>query len=362
MKLIILAAVLPTLVLSACGSGNSGDTVLSGKGESCTKTAECDQGLKCIALVCISSATLDISADLDMDAVQADTVNDVTNDLLLAEVDSNAVMDGIDSCQPDCDGKECGGDGCGGKCGTCPEGEDCPPGGMCKPSGALSWVSLPSGEFIMGCSDESDSMCDMMEQPPHTVLVSSFDILATEITVAQFEAVMGFYPPCGTGTFPDNGSQPVDCVTWYEADEHCGKVGGRLCTEAEWEYAARGGTTTRFYCGADTACLSDIAWYQGNAGGQKHPVATKTPNQYGLFDMLGNVNEWVFDWYRQDYYEESPSDNPQGPPDSNVNGKVFRGGGCNDVAGACRVTFRFSLPQSSANPSLFHGFRCCRDQ
>jgi hypothetical protein len=120
MKWLWLVMLLASLLMMACGSDAlPGNSVLSGAGESCTKTADCEPGLKCIALVCIADIAPDIGTNLGIDAVQADTVNDVTNDLPVDEVDANGDVAGVDACQPSCEGKNCGDDGCGGSCGDC---------------------------------------------------------------------------------------------------------------------------------------------------------------------------------------------------------------------------------------------------
>ena len=114
------------------------------------------------------------------------------------------------------------------------------------------------------------------------------------------------------------------CLDWYASVAFCVAVGSRLCTEAEWEYAARGGTTTRYYCGDNESCLDAIAWHSAPDGEIRHEVGGKIPNAYGLYDMLGNVWEWTADWYSDSYYAESPTDAPTGP-DSGWS-RVKRGG------------------------------------
>jgi formylglycine-generating enzyme required for sulfatase activity len=180
------------------------------------------------------------------------------------------------------------------------------------------WVPIPGGTFQMGCST-GDYECDEDEFPRHSVTLSGFEMLETEVTQAQFEAVMKWDPSCNYGG-GGGADSPVECVDWFRAKDYCEAIGGRLPTEAEWEYAARGGTTTKYYCGDAPECLNDIAWYDENSSVIKQPVRKKWPNAYGLYDMLGNVMEWTNDWYYSDYYYFSPSSNPQGPESSDTLG------------------------------------------
>jgi len=212
---------------------------------------------------------------------------------------------------------------------------------------------------MMGCSP-GDGVCWFDEYPSHAVTLSPFQILETEVTEAQYFKATGGHPSCdnGAGDGPDS---PVACVDWYESKAFCEVVDpkGRLCTEAEWEYAARGGTTTKYYCGDDAGCLDGIAWYDSNSGGHRHDVKGRAPNVYGLYDMLGNVLEWTADWYSNSYYNVSPASNPQGPNSGSE--RVSRGGSFFYYSGndyVLRVSWRkYSGPSSG---SYAQGFRCCR--
>ena len=214
----------------------------------------------------------------------------------------------------------------------------------------LSWVTIPGGTFEMGCVPQ-DADCYSNETPRHTLNISSFEMTATEITQQQYETVIGENPSDFSG-YPD---RPVETITWYEAKGFCEAVGGRLPTEAEWEYAARAGTETIYICGDSASCLSGVAWYDDNSGGQTNPVAQKTSNGFGLYDMSGNVWEWVNDWYDADYYSTSPSNDPQGPAtglDSVLRGGSWEG---NDYY------LRASNRNWYSGTATVVGFRCSRD-
>jgi formylglycine-generating enzyme required for sulfatase activity len=174
-----------------------------------------------------------------------------------------------------------------------------------KDSQSYAWI--PAGKFQMGCSPR-DSDCFASEYPSHPVTIShGFWMDQTEVTVEAFRRFSrASKTPMPDGQLGDR--YPVVNVTWYEAAAYCRWAGGRLPTEAEWEYAARGGIDAARY-----GPLDEVAWYAGNSQGRLHEVATKQPNRYGLYDMLGNVFEWVSDWYDPNYYSQEVSLDPRGP-------------------------------------------------
>lgn len=178
----------------------------------------------------------------------------------------------------------------------------------------LKYAWMPPGTFQMGCSP-GDGECYDNERPPHQVTISKgFWIGQTEVTVGAYKRfadgtgkAMPSAPSFNSGW--SNGQMPVVNVSWDDAQAYCRWAGGRLPTEAEWEYAARGGSTAARY-----GPLDEVAWYDKNSGGGAHPAGEKRANGFGLFDMLGNVWEWVNDWYDENYYQSSPTQDPWGPP------------------------------------------------
>jgi formylglycine-generating enzyme required for sulfatase activity len=218
-------------------------------------------------------------------------------------------------------------------------------------------VRVPAGSFTMG-STKGDSD----EQPVHTVRLSrSFWMGESEVTQGLWQEVMGSNP----SYFSSCGSDcPVEKVSWYDVVsfanalsrsaglEECYEIRGtnvswprglncggyRLPTEAEWEYAARAGQDFE-YAGSNN--LDEVAWYDGNSGGETHPVGQKRPNAWGLYDMSGNVFEWVNDWYDDEYYSSKSHNDPYGP-ESSVNrvNRVLRGGSWSYGARDARVAVR----------------------
>jgi formylglycine-generating enzyme required for sulfatase activity len=247
-------------------------------------------------------------------------------------------------------------------------------------------AAIPGGTFLMG--EEGNTV-----YPSHQVTLSPFEMSTHEITQAQYQYVMGKNP-----SFHVGAAYPVEQVSWHDAAMFCNmmsyktglqrcydestwecdfsKNGYRLPTEAEWEYACRAGTTTRFYTGDDlspdetvSADLDAAAWYwenswvDGNYGTthETKTVGTRAPNAWGLYDMHGNVYEWCNDWYDRLYYENSPELDPQGAeydPDHGINGKAGRGGSVMSGATACQVFVRFKAAPASFDAG--RGFRIVR--
>jgi formylglycine-generating enzyme required for sulfatase activity len=349
---LICVLVVSSLVWIACGSSEdkTAKAALSAEGESCVQTTDCKAGLECLELACAPNHQLGGDTNGEKDFAMADVTLDPQDATIPEDI----------PCEPDCSDSECGDDGCGGSCGACGPFEECAPKGDCVSTLAISWVSIPSGEFEMGCNlEDTDDSCSSSTSDFHVVAVEAFEILETEVTESQFLAVTGTDPSCDHGGGGGSAS-PVECVTWQQAKAFCEIVDGRLCTEPEWEYAARGGSTTKHYCGNDETCLNDVAWHHGNSGGHKHDVKSggKLPNEFSLYDMLGNVSEWVEDCWH-DTYVGAPAVSTVAWTSSchlGLTTKVVRAGSAGCDIGYQAVYRRD--PISYANP--FIGFRCCR--
>ncbi|MCA2668449.1 MAG: SUMF1/EgtB/PvdO family nonheme iron enzyme [Microcystis sp. M114S2] len=189
----------------------------------------------------------------------------------------------------------------------------------------LEMVGLPAGQFLMG-SLSGDPNAQSHEKPQHQVKVNSFAIGKYPVTQAQYQAVMG----TNRSHFSNNPQNPVEKVSWDDAQAFCQKLSQitgktyRLPTEAEWEYACRAGTTTRFYFGDDANQLGDYAWYIGNSQKTTHPVGQKKPNAWGLYDMSGNVWEWCEDNWHNNYIG-APKDGSAWLTNDN-HSQILRGG------------------------------------
>jgi formylglycine-generating enzyme required for sulfatase activity len=232
----------------------------------------------------------------------------------------------------------------------------------------IEMVLIPPGTFQMGCSASGAYACNSDENPVHTVtLTNAFYMGRYEVTQAQWQARMGSNPSwfqSASSQVPADQvpNRPVEQVSWNTVQGFLAQTGMRLPTEAEREYAYRAGTTTAFhgYTGNlsgtnDDTSVGNIAWYGTNSNDQTRPVGGKLANGYGLYDMSGNVWEWVNDWYGSTYYSSSPQNNPSGPASGSY--RVFRGGsrvsGTNDL--------RASDRHASSGYSSYHvGFRVAR--
>ncbi|HEY6346879.1 MAG TPA: SUMF1/EgtB/PvdO family nonheme iron enzyme [Bryobacteraceae bacterium] len=196
-----------------------------------------------------------------------------------------------------------------------------------NPKDGLTYVWIPPGKFVMGCSP-GDSECFDDEKPAREVTIAEgFWLGQAPVTQEAFERVMSENPSHFKGP-----ELPMESVDWNKASEYCGKIGGRLPREEEWEYAARAGTT-----GARYGPLDEIAWYQGNSDGTTHPVGLKQANAFGLYDMLGNVWEWT----SSDYDPTT---------------KVVRGGSWYGYAAAVRASYRYRYVPTLRYVGV--GFRC----
>lgn len=209
----------------------------------------------------------------------------------------------------------------------------------------FTMVAVKGGTFTMGATSEQGSDAWENEKPAHEVTLSDYYIGQTEVTQALWKAVMGSNPSYFVG---DN--LPVENMSWNDCQVFIQKLNQltgkqfRLPTEAEWEYAARGGRKSRDYKYAGDDYIGSVAWYSGNSGYETHPVATKQANELGIYDMSGNAMEWCSDWYG-DYQSSSQSD-PQGP--SSGFDRVDRGGSYSNNAWCCRVSCRnVSAPVST---------------
>ena len=217
-------------------------------------------------------------------------------------------------------------------------------------------VDIPAGKFNMGSNEYED------EKPIHEVIVPAFQIGKYPVTQAQYQAVMGYNP----SKFSGNPQNPVETITWFNARDFCkrlSKLTGknyRLPTEAEWEYACRAGTETRFSFGDDENQLGDYAWFIDNSDNVTHPVGQKLPNLWGIYDMHGNVWEWCADQYHQSYARKPENIKENGSiPWGNYLGikSSLRGGACDSYPGLCRSAYRGDMDVLGYG----HGFRVVCD-
>ncbi|MGB9361698.1 MAG: SUMF1/EgtB/PvdO family nonheme iron enzyme, partial [Candidatus Sulfotelmatobacter sp.] len=219
----------------------------------------------------------------------------------------------------------------------------------------MQFVKIPTGSFMMGCSP-GDAECHAEEKPAHRVTIArAFELGKYLVTQEQYAAATA-----ANRSYSKGPNLPVAGVSWDAAQRFCEVLNGkrdgyhyRLPTEAEWEYAARGGDASRRY-----GPLVEVAWFHDNSDGATHPVGEKKPNGFGLYDTLGNLWEWVQDWYGEDYYSHSPESDPKGPESGEY--RVSRGGSWRGIArGPARVSSRYSLKPNVR--SIVVGFRCARE-
>ncbi len=219
---------------------------------------------------------------------------------------------------------------------------------------SFQMVEVQGGPFTMGATSEQGADAWDDEKPAHKVTLSDYYIGKTEVTQALWKAVMGNNPSSSKG---DN--KPVECVSWNDCQEFIKKLNSltgknfRLPTEAEWEYAARGGIKSRGYKYSGSNTLGDVSWYDGNSGSKTHEVGTKSPNELGIYDMSGNVWEWCSDWYGS--YSSNAQDNPKGASDGSH--RVYRGGSWLSNARDGRSSLRYGLDPDERWCLI--GFRLC---
>lgn len=233
----------------------------------------------------------------------------------------------------------------------------------------MEFIATPAGSFWMGASAPAayDS-----EKPQHKVTISKpFYLGRHEVTQAQWETVMGsnpytldrsnpYYNLPGMKERITRPNHPAT-VSWNDAQEFIKRLNAReghnryrLPTEAEWEYAARAGTTTAYSFGDDSSDLGRYAWYgEDFASGGTHPIGQKLPNPWGLYDMHGNAWEWVQDWYSDSYYAQSPATDPKGPESGSQ--RAVRGGSWHQTATSWRSSFRKAYDPDYRGISI--GFR-----
>tara|TARA_Y100001936_G_C16071907_1_gene671236 strand:+ start:1415 stop:2134 length:720 start_codon:yes stop_codon:yes gene_type:complete len=204
---------------------------------------------------------------------------------------------------------------------------------------------IPSGAFMMGAELEPD------QSPFHEVFLDSFYIDTYEVTQEDFETIMKYNPSKHKGP-----SLPVEFVDWFEASEYCKKINKRLPSEAEWEKSVRSSYDSKYYWG--NTMDGRFSWFKANSQGKTHPVGEKKPNAYGIYDMSGNVWEWVSDWYDKNYYKNSPYSNPQGPESGKF--KVQRGGSWSNMAEYHTSSYR--MVYGPTGKDEFNGFRCAKSK
>lgn len=216
----------------------------------------------------------------------------------------------------------------------------------------FTMIEVEGGTFTMG--DNSNRVGEQYanNKPAHNVTLSSFYIAQTEVTQELWHAVMGKWPESYKGP-----KYPVNDVSWDDCQKFIKKLNSitgkkfRLPTEAEWEFAARGGNMSKGYKYAGSNTINDVSWYSTNSLYGTHEVATKKPNELGIYDMSGNSIEWCQDWYDYNYYKSSPSINPIGPKSGKQ--RVLRGGGWKQDDRATCLSRYFDSPKRD----VFKGFR-----
>ena len=228
----------------------------------------------------------------------------------------------------------------------------------------MKMIYVEGGAFTMGCTSDQGGECDNDESPNRQTTVGSYYIGMLEVTQSQWEKVMGtsiYQQEAKAGasnTYGTGADYPMYYVSWEEAKEFCARLSrqtGRsysLPTEAEWEYAARGGNKHEGTKYSGGWSIDDVAWYSGNSNSSTHPCGTKRSNALGIYDMSGNVWEWCEDWYGKQYLQYD-NNNPKGA--STGSHRVLRGGSWHNRARYCRVAYRDAC--YPINRFSYNGFR-----
>lgn len=226
-------------------------------------------------------------------------------------------------------------------------------GGQSESAKTLNGMLLvEGGTFQMGSRISN-------EESVHSVTLDNFYLDSKEVTVAQYQTFCTATNRAMPNS-PDWGlvnNHPIVYVSWNDATAYAMWAGKRLPTEAEWEFAARGGNMSNGYEFSGSNTIGDVAWYYLQSEGHTQAVGTKTPNELGLYDMSGNVYEWCSDWYDGEYYSVSPSANPRGPASGEKH--VLRGGSWYYVEYGCRVASRDKGTPAFISDNV--GFRCAKD-
>lgn len=241
-------------------------------------------------------------------------------------------------------------------------------------------VKVEGGTFAMGCG-RNDSPCDKDEKPVRQVTLSTFMMSKYEVSTyewKQYAKENGIQ--LAATDWKANDNLPITNITWLQAIKYCNWLstkqgltpaytqrggqyacdfnanGFRLPTEAEWEFAARGGNKSKGYKYAGADDMQNISWNKANSKGQPHPYGTKLPNELGIFDLTGNVWEWCWDWYNPDYYKFNETKDPKGP----INGekKISRGGSWDSTPSYARTSNRMNTYPDTTYP--FYGLRLVR--
>ncbi len=229
---------------------------------------------------------------------------------------------------------------------------------------SFTMVYVQGGTFTMGATSEQGSDAYSDEKPTHSVTLSSFSIGETEVTQALWQAVMGSVPTYSGGwetQYGKGSNYPAYRVSWNDCQTFINKLNSltgknfRLPTEAEWEFAARGGNKSRGYKYSGSNSIGDVAWYDGNSNSQTHPVKQKQANELGIYDMSGNVLEWCQDVLCR--YKNVDAENPCGKAKSEF--RVNRGGSFCNSAARCRVSYRNASAYKNSSPIL--GLRLALD-